>query len=65
MSVNLSAPALAAPEGQVSILENPPNDNGLALGALILMLAIATLFFCIRFYGKVFIIRKIEVEDGK
>lgn len=65
MSMDISGPALAPPAGQTSHFDNPPNNNSLGLGAFLLMLAIASLFFCIRAYGKLYVIRRVEVEDGK
>lgn len=64
-SFNLSGPALAPPAGQTSQFINPPNDNSLGLGAFLLMLVIASIFFVVRLYGKIYIIKKIEVEDGE
>lgn len=64
-SFNLSGPALAPPPGLTSQFVNPPNDNSLGLGAFLLMLVVASIFFVVRVYGKIYIIKKIEVEDGK
>lgn len=64
MSLSLFDPALAAPAGQTSQLVNPPNNNSLGLGAFLLMLVIASLFVGVRAYGKLYVLKRVEFDDG-
>ena len=63
-SALMNGPAMAAPDGQTSNLDNPPNENGLALAILILMIAISTICVLVRAYARVYLLRKIQVEEG-
>ncbi|KAK3983773.1 hypothetical protein QBC44DRAFT_338112 [Cladorrhinum sp. PSN332] len=53
-----------APEGVVPNLENPPNNNGLAHAILGLTLAISILVILLRAYTRLWILKKIRVQDG-
>lgn len=64
-SYNLSGPALAPPEGVTPNFDNPPNGNAVASTSLILMMVISTLCILIRLYGKVYMTRKVHIEDSK
>ncbi|KAF2997010.1 hypothetical protein E8E14_004206 [Neopestalotiopsis sp. 37M] len=63
-SFNLSGPALAAPAGVIPNFEDPPNRNGLAIASFIAMLVIATVCLVLRCYGKFFVAKKMNIEDG-
>lgn len=63
-SYNYSGPAMAPPDGQTADFDDPPNDNPLALGAFMLMLVVSTLCVAIRIYAKLYVVRKMQPEDG-
>ncbi|KAL5090984.1 hypothetical protein J3E68DRAFT_441961 [Trichoderma sp. SZMC 28012] len=61
--MDLNGPAIPPPAGEVSILDNPPNRNDLALGVQIGTCAIATICFFLRIYARVIISRKFQAEE--
>ncbi|KAK1254816.1 hypothetical protein MKX08_008811 [Trichoderma sp. CBMAI-0020] len=61
--MDLNGPAIPAPPGEVSILDNPPNSNGLALGVQIFTCVVATLCFALRIYGRVLLVKKFQAEE--
>lgn len=63
-AVDLSSGALAPPPGVTPNFENPPNRNGVAIGAYTLMVAVATFSIGVRIYGKGFLVRQFQLEDG-
>ncbi|KAL7945555.1 hypothetical protein V8C42DRAFT_357910 [Trichoderma barbatum] len=61
--MDLNGPAIPPPPGEVSILDNPPNGNGLALGIQIGTCVVATICFFLRIYGRVIMLRKFQAEE--
>ncbi|KAL2865304.1 uncharacterized protein BJX67DRAFT_383045 [Aspergillus lucknowensis] len=61
--MDLDGPALAPPAGVIPQLDNPPNENGLAIGVLSACAAFATACFFMRGYARVFLLRKFQVEE--
>lgn len=61
----LAAPALAAPEGVTPDFENPPNSNGLAWFVTSICMVVATACVCLRLFARVWIDKKIRVEEGE
>ncbi|KAF3077642.1 hypothetical protein CFAM422_000185 [Trichoderma lentiforme] len=61
--MDLNGPAIPAPPGETSILDNPPNNNGLALGVQVFTCAVATLCFLLRIYGRVLLAKKFQTEE--
>ncbi|TLS26120.1 hypothetical protein PpBr36_04787 [Pyricularia pennisetigena] len=59
----LSGPALAPPNGTVSNLENPPNQNALAIGVMSTCIAVASLCLFIRAY-LVVVARRVTIAEG-
>ncbi|KAH9906806.1 hypothetical protein F4778DRAFT_800778 [Xylariomycetidae sp. FL2044] len=59
----LDAPALKPPPGRIANFENPPNENGLAWFVTTFCMAVSTLFFLARLYAKVWVPRKLRVEE--
>jgi hypothetical protein len=59
----LKGPALPAPDGYESHLNNPPNRNELGYIVLVLVSVFATLLVTLRLYSRVFIQKMINVED--
>ncbi|KAI1425929.1 hypothetical protein F5Y12DRAFT_713809 [Xylaria sp. FL1777] len=57
------APAATPPPGVIPNYDNPPNDNGLATAVIIASIAITTFAVIIRFYAKVFCMRRVRLED--
>lgn len=55
---------MAAPDGETSNLDDPPNENGLALGMLIMMISVSTICVCIRGYARVYLLRKVQLEES-
>ncbi|KAI1337555.1 hypothetical protein F5Y15DRAFT_425598 [Xylariaceae sp. FL0016] len=62
-AMNLSAPALAAPDGVTPNFDDPPNGNGVASAAFILMMVISTLSVALQAYGKVWLTKKVHLDD--
>lgn len=63
--MDLNGPAIPAPPGETSILDNPPNNNGLALGVQVFTCVVATLCFLLRIYGRVLLAKKFQAEESK
>ncbi|OQE34878.1 hypothetical protein PENCOP_c015G07554 [Penicillium coprophilum] len=63
-AMDLNGPALAPPEGVIPNLDNPPNNNGLAIGVLSACTAIATVCLFIRAYARIWLLRKVQIEEG-
>ncbi|PTB78499.1 hypothetical protein M440DRAFT_1329145 [Trichoderma longibrachiatum ATCC 18648] len=59
----LQGPAMPPPPGEVSNLDNPPNSNHLALGVQVGTFVITTIFFLLRMYGRVVMLRKFQAEE--
>ncbi|CAJ2512966.1 Uu.00g010850.m01.CDS01 [Anthostomella pinea] len=62
-SIDLSGPALAPPAGVTPNFDNPPNSDGTAQVALILMMIISTLCIILQGYSNVYLTRKLHTED--
>jgi hypothetical protein len=62
--MDLDGPAIPPPAGEISILDNPPNSNGLALGVQIFTCVLATIFFALRTYGRIIILKKFQAEES-
>ncbi|KAJ8130427.1 hypothetical protein O1611_g3201 [Lasiodiplodia mahajangana] len=60
----LNGPALQPPDGIASNFENPPNHNGVVLGIAVPFTILAFIFVSIRIYVKMFVTKKVRVEDG-
>ena len=63
-SVDLNGPAELPPPGITSNLDNPDNRNELARGILTACTVIATICMLVRVYGRVVLLRKIQIEEG-
>ncbi|KAL6878973.1 hypothetical protein J3F83DRAFT_271058 [Trichoderma novae-zelandiae] len=61
--MSLEGPAIPAPPGEVSILDNPPNGNRLALGVQVGTCVIASACFFLRMYGRIIMSRKFQAEE--
>lgn len=61
----LFQPALEAPEGVIPNFDNPPNENGLAWFVTTFCMVAATICIGLRAYAKLWITRKVQVEEGK
>lgn len=59
----LAEPALAAPKGVTANFEVPLNRNGLAWFVTTFYMVIATLSLLVRAYAKLWVSRKIQVEE--
>ncbi|KAH8809405.1 hypothetical protein F5884DRAFT_845544 [Xylogone sp. PMI_703] len=59
----LSTPALAAPPGVTPNFDHPPNRNGLAWFVTTFCMIIATFCLLLRAYDKVFLLRKMRLEE--
>ncbi|KAI1213862.1 uncharacterized protein F4807DRAFT_203029 [Annulohypoxylon truncatum] len=60
----LNGPAMPPPANMVSNLQNPPNSNTLALATITISLIVVTFAVLLRAYVKVFIYRKLFLEDA-
>lgn len=65
MDAILNGPAMAPPEGETSDFTNPPNENPLAIGVLVTMIVISTLCVLIRLYARVYLLRKVQLEESE
>jgi hypothetical protein len=61
----LNAPALAPPPGVVPNFIDPPTNRSTMLGVSTSMFLIATLAVAIRTYTKLFMIKRLALEDCK
>lgn len=61
----LERPALEAPPGVESVLDHPPNRNSMVRGVFGLYLVLTTAAVILRGYCRIFIIRKVQLEDCK
>ncbi|OTA60262.1 hypothetical protein K449DRAFT_435351 [Hypoxylon sp. EC38] len=59
----LEGPALEPPSGITANFENPPNHNVYAYVAFILCLSFVSVFALLRFYARVFYLRKVHIAD--
>ncbi|TLD24100.1 hypothetical protein PspLS_06955 [Pyricularia sp. CBS 133598] len=59
----LAGPALAPPNGTVSNFDNPPNQNGLAIGVMSTCVAVASFCLFIRAYLAV-LARRVTIAEG-
>ncbi|KAI3330147.1 hypothetical protein F4824DRAFT_515848 [Ustulina deusta] len=62
--VILEGPALPPPPGRVSMFENPPNNNGLALAVAILGLSVSSILLLFRACTKIVVLRAVRIEDA-
>lgn len=60
----LAAPALDPPPGVDPEFDNPPNGNNLAWGVTTFCMVVATLCLLLRAYGRLWLERKVFVEEG-
>lgn len=60
-----AGPALPHPDGIIPDLENPQNDNVSGYVVTTLLLTLGSLAFLIRLYVKIFLMRKVRLEEGK
>lgn len=58
-------PVSTPPAGVVQNLEDPPNDNKLALGVIATCITLSTVFALLRVYSRVFCAQKVRLEDCK
>lgn len=56
-------PALAPPPGVTADFENPPNNNGLAVGVLAACVAVSSLCLLLRVYVQGVLARRFYPED--
>jgi len=61
----LAAPALSPPAGVTPEFENPPNQNVLAWFVTTFCMVVATLCLLLRAYVRLWLDKKIRVEEGK
>ncbi|KAL2835137.1 hypothetical protein BDW59DRAFT_4010 [Aspergillus cavernicola] len=61
--MDLDGPALAPPEGVIPQLNNPPNQNGVAIGVLSACAVFATICFSLRGYARVVLLKKFQIEE--
>lgn len=61
----LKAPALEPPAGVTPDFDNPPNGNAYSWGITTVCMVIATVCLCLRWYVRIWLDRKVRVEDGK
>ncbi|KAJ5960047.1 uncharacterized protein N7479_007197 [Penicillium vulpinum] len=62
--MDLNGPALAPPDGVTPNFDNPPNNNALAIGVLSACAAVSTICLFIRAYGRIWLLRKVQIEEG-
>ncbi|OQE07488.1 hypothetical protein PENVUL_c013G07687 [Penicillium vulpinum] len=62
--MDLNGPALAPPDGVTPNFDNPPNNNALAIGVLSACAAVSTICLFIRAYGRIWLLRKVQIEEA-
>lgn len=62
---NLSAPAMAAPDGIIPNFANPSNNSTLGCAALTLMMIVSTFCVVLRAYCKIHLAKRLQIEDCK
>ncbi|RYP52088.1 hypothetical protein DL768_002638 [Monosporascus sp. mg162] len=60
--ISLDGPSIPAPAGSVSILDNPPNGNHIAIPVITVCVVLTAIFYVIRFYAK-YLAKKINAAD--
>ncbi|KAF3057429.1 hypothetical protein GL218_06172 [Daldinia childiae] len=60
----LNAPALPAPDGFTPNFDNPSNNNPLAYGVIAACVVVSSLCMIIRFYARIFLFKKLKLEDS-
>ncbi|KAI1098669.1 hypothetical protein F4804DRAFT_115729 [Jackrogersella minutella] len=60
---SLEGPALEPPNGTTANFDNPPNHDVYGYVALILCLSLASIFALLRFYARVFYLKKVHIAD--
>ena len=61
----LAAPAMPPPEGETANFDNPPNQNTLAMVIITVTLALSTLCLLLRAYARIYLLRKVQIEEGE
>lgn len=61
----LNAPALKPPPGVTPTFNNPPSGNDYSWGITTVCMVIATACLFLRWYVRIWLDRKVRVEDGK
>lgn len=61
----LAEPAMKAPNGVIPDFDDPPNENGLAWFIITLCMIVATVCLLLRAFARVYLQRKVQIEDGK
>ena len=64
MDALMEGPAGVPPPGVVSNLDNPDNQNGLAVFVITFCSAISTICVLLRAYGRVWLLKRFNVEDA-
>lgn len=59
----LEGPAMPPPDGEVSIFDDPPNQNGLAIGVFTACTAVVVICLAIRLYAKLGLMKKAQVQE--
>jgi hypothetical protein len=60
----LLGPATKVPDGETLNFANPPNRTSLGVSLTITLMCIASISFILRAYSRIFLIRRIRIEDG-
>ncbi|KAK3987148.1 hypothetical protein QBC44DRAFT_332011 [Cladorrhinum sp. PSN332] len=60
--LSLDGPTIPPPAGSVSILDNPPNGNHIAIPVITICVILTAVFYMVRFYAK-YLTEKIAVAD--
>lgn len=65
LAIILDGAAMEAPDGVEAIFDNPPNQNGLAIAIITVTMVIATLCIFMRAYARVYLLRKVGLEESE
>ncbi|KFA66836.1 hypothetical protein S40285_07372 [Stachybotrys chlorohalonatus IBT 40285] len=60
----LQGPAMQPPDDDPPQFDNPPNQNAFGIAIVTLCLVITAFCFLVRAYSRIFILRRIRLEDG-
>lgn len=59
----LDGPAMVPPNGTIPDFDDPPNSNSLGIGIGVMCLFLGTTTFFLRVYSRIFIVKKLQIED--
>lgn len=63
-AIDIEGPTIPAPAGFVSILDNPPNSNHIAIPIITVCVVVSAICYLARFFAK-YLVKEFHVSDCK